>query len=82
VAFDLGQAGQRLGQRRLQRGHLNAGARQNRRRAAAFLIQQGKQQMLWLDIGLIAADGQALRVGNRLLELGGELVKTHKWPRA
>jgi hypothetical protein len=30
VAFDLGQAGQRLGQCRLQRGHLRAGARQDR----------------------------------------------------
>ena len=82
LAFHLGQAGQRLGQRRLQRRHLRAGARQDGRRAAAFLVQQGEQQVLRLDVGMVAADGKALRVGKGLLELGGELVKTHKWPRA
>jgi hypothetical protein len=33
--------------------------------------------MLRLDVGMVAADGKALRIGKRLLELGGELVKTH-----
>jgi hypothetical protein len=82
LAFDLGQAAQRLGQRRFQRRHLHAGARQDGRRAAAFLVQQGEQQVLRLDVGMVAADGQALRVGKGLLELGGELVETHKGPRA
>ena len=78
LAFDLGQPRQRLGQRRLQRRHLYAGTRQDRRRAGAFLVQQRQQQVLRLDVGMVAADGQALRVGKRLLELGGELVETHK----
>ena len=77
VAFDLGQAFDRVFQRSLQRRHIAAGARQQRGRAAVGIVEQGQQQVLRLDELVVAADGQALGIGQGLLELGGKFVETH-----
>ncbi len=77
MAFDLGQAFERLGQLDLQSAGIDPGARQQRGGAAVILIEQRQQQVLRLDELLIVADGQTLGVGNRLLELGSEFVEAH-----
>jgi hypothetical protein len=76
VAFDLGQALQRLRQRRLQPADIGAGALQQRGGAAVVLVEQGQQQVLRLDELLVVAHGQALGIGKRLLELGGEVCRS------
>ena len=53
---------------------VDPGAREQRGRAAVFLRNQGAEEMDRLDIGIVVAHGQALRVGERLLEFGGEFV--------
>ena len=78
LPFDLGQAVDRLVQRALQRADIDAGARQQRCGAAVLLVEQGQQQVLRLDELVVVADRQALRIGQRLLELGGEFVETHE----
>ena len=80
VTFDLGQAGQRLFQILAQARDIGPGPAEQRRRAAVILIEQGEQQVLRFDELLIAADGQTLGIGQRLLELGGEFVDTHHCP--
>jgi hypothetical protein len=45
------------------------------------LLQQREQQVLRLDIRVIVADSQALRIGKCLLKLGRKLVKSHDGPR-
>ena len=77
MPFDLGQAGQRLFQILAQARHIGPGPAEQRRRAAVILIEQGEQQVLRFDELLVAADRQALGIGQRLLELGGEFVDTH-----
>src|SRR5262249_46749930 len=44
---------------------------------AVLLLEQRKQQVLGLDLLVVAADGEALRLGDGLLQAGGELVETH-----
>ena len=56
-----------------QAGHVHAGALQQRARAV-FLAQHGHQQVFRLDVGVVVAQGEALRFGQRFLELGGEFV--------
>jgi hypothetical protein len=77
VSFDFRQAGDRLRERRLQRRHVDAGTRQQRRGGAVVLLQQGEQQVLWLDQLVVVADRQTLGIGQRLLELGRQFVETH-----
>ena len=75
--FDLGQPIDRSLERGLQFGHLDAGARQQRGRAAVLLRQQSREQMLRLDEAVVVAQCQALRIREGLLEFGREFVKTH-----
>ena len=42
-----------------------------------FLFEQSQQQMLRLDELLVVAIRQALRIGQCLLEHGGEFIKSH-----
>ncbi len=78
MTFDLGQPGQRLTQILLEGRHIDTGAGQQRRSAAIVLVDQRQQQVLRFDELLVAANGQALGIGQRLLELGGEFVDTHE----
>jgi hypothetical protein len=78
VALHLGQALEGLAEGGLQPGAIHAGPLQQRRGAAVVLVEQGQQQVLRLDELLVVADGQALGVGEGLLELGGEFVVAHK----
>ncbi len=80
LPLDLGQPLDRRLERRLQPGHGDPGARQQRRRAAVFLREQRGEQVLRLDEAVVVAQRQALRVGKRLLELGGQFVETHERP--
>ena len=77
VAFHLGQPFDGIVQRGLQRRDIAARARQQRSRPTVGVVDQGQQQMLRLDELVVAADCQTLRIGQRLLELGGEFVETH-----
>jgi hypothetical protein len=45
--------------------------------AAVFLAEEREQQVGGLDVLLVAAERQALRLGEGFLQLGGELVKAH-----
>jgi GNAT superfamily N-acetyltransferase len=60
-----------------QQRHIDAGLRQQGPSAAALLIEQGREQMRGFDDIVVAADGQRLGVGQRLLETRGEFVHTH-----
>ena len=81
-AFDFGQALYCGFESTAQRCDVDTCALQQRSRAAILLCEQGLQQMLRLNIGMIAADRCALRVSEGLLELGGEFVETHVHPIA
>ena len=65
-------------ERRLQPGNGDAGAGEQRRGAAVLLREQRGEQVLRLDEAVVVAERQALGVGERLLELGGQLVETHR----
>ena len=45
--------------------------------AAALLLEQRRHHVHGLDELMIAADGERLRIGQRLLELGRQLVHAH-----
>ena len=77
LALDLGQALDRLAERLLQLGDRDARAREQRRGAAVLLVEHRRQQVLRLDEAVVVAERQALRVGERLLELGRQFVETH-----
>jgi hypothetical protein len=77
VALDLGQAADGLADRVLERRHVDAGALQQRHAAAVVLLEQRLQHVQRLDELLVVAHGDALRIGQGLLELGGELVEAH-----
>ena len=77
VPSTFGRRSMRALQRRLQRRHVDAGALQQRARAAVVLVQQRREQVLRLDVLVVVAERQALRVGQRLLEFGGQFVETH-----
>ena len=47
-------------------------------RGATFLVEQRHHHVGGLDELVIASHGQALRVGQRHLELGGELIHAHR----
>ena len=80
LPFDLRQAGDRLVERGLERRHVDAGAGEQRGGAAVLLVKQAGQQVRRLDKAVVVAQRQALRVGERLLQLGGEFVETHDPP--
>src|SRR2546427_11039850 len=81
LPLDLRQTPDGLGQRRLERRDVDASAGEERPGAAVLLLKQGGEQMLRLDEAVVVAQRQALRVGERLLELGRQLVQTHGIPR-
>ena len=45
--------------------------------AAVLLVEQGEQQVLGLDLLVVAAEREALGLGQAVLQLGGELVESH-----
>ena len=57
--------------------HVDARAREQRRGAAVLLREQRGKQVLRLDEPVVVAEREALRVGQRLLELGRQLVEAH-----
>ena len=61
----------------LELGHGDAGAGEQRRGAAVLLLEQRGEQVLRLDEAVVVAERHALGVGERLLELGRQLVETH-----
>ena len=80
MSLDLWQTSNGLTERSLECLHIGAGLRQQRCRAAIVLLQQGQQQMLRLDHLVVVTDGQALCIGQSLLEFGSKFVKTHGFP--
>jgi hypothetical protein len=77
----LGRRSSALASAAFSRRHWRRRVQQGRG-AAVVLVEQGQQQVLRLDELLVVADGQALGVGDGLLELGGEFVEAHGivWP--
>ena len=59
--------------------HVDAGALQQRF-GAVFLAQHGGQQVHRLDVGVVVAQCERLRVAERFLEFGGEFVLAHGVP--
>ncbi len=76
-ALDLRQAVDGGVERLFQRRHVHAGALQQGGGAAILLVEQRQQQVLRLDDLVVVADGEALGIGQGLLELGGEFVEAH-----
>jgi hypothetical protein len=60
----------------LSRG--NARPCEQRRGAAVLLVDERGKQVLRLDEAIVVAERHALCIGERLLELGGELVESHR----
>ena len=77
VPSTLGRSLDRRLERRLQPGHGDAGAGEQRCGPAVLLGEQRRQQVLRLDEAVVVAEREALGVGERLLELGRELVEAH-----
>ena len=77
VAFHLGQPLQGFLQGSLERWHIDAGALQQRHRAAVFLAEHGQQQVLRLDELLIITQCDALGIVQGLLKFGRKLVEAH-----
>ncbi|KFB74338.1 MAG: hypothetical protein AW09_000380 [Candidatus Accumulibacter phosphatis] len=77
MSLHLRQTADRLDKRRLERLHIDAGAGQQRCGRPVFLLQQGQQQVRRFDDLVVVPDGQALGIGQSLLELGGQFVQTH-----
>jgi len=80
LAFDFRQALDRRLERIAKRRHVHARALQQGNRRAVFLFEQRGQQMLRLYVRIVVADGEALRIGKRLLKLGGKFIETHSLP--
>ncbi|CAM2150949.1 hypothetical protein PT2222_250042 [Paraburkholderia tropica] len=76
-ALHLRQAVDGVVERVLQRLNLHAGPRHQRARGTVLLRDERRQQMDRFDVLIVAADGQALCVGECFLKLGGELVDSH-----
>jgi len=74
----LRQTRDRVVQRRLQRLDVDAGARQQRTRRAVLLRDEGREEVNGLDVLIVMADGEALRIGQRFLEFSGEFVDSHQ----
>ena len=78
LAGHLRQLLQRLAQPLAQQRHVDAGLGQQRPGAAAGLVQQRGEHVHRFEQVVVAAHGQRLRVGQRLLETRGELVHPHR----
>ena len=76
-ARHLGQAFERAFQGAGQAVDVHARTLQQRARAAVVLVQQRGQHVDRLDILVIVAYCQALRIGNCFLQLGGHLILAH-----
>ncbi len=76
LALHLRQAADGGVQRRLQRGGVGAGAVEQGLRAVG-LRQHRRQQVRRLDVRVVARHGQALRLGQGLLERGRQFVDAH-----
>jgi hypothetical protein len=77
LAGDLRQLVERLADAFAQQRRVDAGLREQRARAAALLVEQRGEQVHRFDDVVVAADGERLRVGERLLEARGEFVHPH-----
>ena len=62
----------------LQRRHVDLRLRQQRRGRAALLAEQRGHHVRRFEHVVVAAHGQRLRVGQRLLETRGEFVHAHE----
>src|SRR3546814_6657206 len=78
----LGQIADGLLQRGLEARKITAGMGQQRSCAAVLLVEQSRQQMLWLDAGIVVAHGNALRISQRLLKFSSQFVESHAIGRA
>jgi len=67
-------------QGRAQGLHVGPGPLQDGGDTAVLLVEERKQQMLRLDVGVVVAHRHALRIGKGLLEFGGQFVETHRDP--
>ena len=65
----------RIGSRH-QRCHIDASPLQQRFRAI-LLLQHGQQNVGWIDVSVIFAQGQGLSIAQRFLKLRGEFVNSH-----
>ncbi|MNM52088.1 hypothetical protein D3C81_631600 [compost metagenome] len=77
LAGHLGQRIQRFSQPLTQHRHVDACVGQQRTAAAAGLVKQRAEHVYRFDDVVVAANGQRLGVGQRLLEVGGELIHPH-----
>ena len=75
--FDARQATQRFVHPRAQSLDVDPGRTEQVARRAALLIQERRHDVQRLDELVIAPDGETLRVGERVLEHGGEFVEPH-----
>ena len=73
----LRQAIERIAELRAQQIQIDAGLGQDADDAAAPLLEHRRQHVHGLDELMIAADGERLRIGQRLLELGRQFVHAH-----
>jgi hypothetical protein len=76
-ALDLGQARHGLLQRGLQGRHVGPGALQQRAVPPSSWASSAAAAGGGFDELLVVADGDALGIGEGLLELGGEFVEAH-----
>ena len=76
-AFDGRDPAELLEQARAQEVHVDAGAVEQRARAAALLVEEREHQVRGLDELLVAADGERLRVRERELEFGRQSIRSH-----
>ena len=60
-----------------QRVHVPARLADEARHAAVLLAKQREQQVLRFDLLVVAAEREALGLGNAALQLGRELVEAH-----
>jgi len=77
VAFDLGQAVDALPQAFAELRHVDPGPGGERGRPAVLLVEQRREDVHRLDELVVRADSQALGVGQRLLEFGGQAIEPH-----
>src|SRR5438093_7808775 len=76
-AFHLRQSFDAFGKTLLQELQVAAGFGDEAGDAAVLLVDEGGEQVLGLDVLLIAPQRHALRLGERLLQLGGEFLESH-----
>ncbi|KOT22176.1 hypothetical protein DM52_2199 [Burkholderia mallei] len=77
-ARHLRQARDRFVERALQRLDVHARTRQQRARGAVLLRDERGQHVDGFDVLVVAPGGETLRIRERLLEFGGELVDSHE----